>query len=512
MFNNLKKHFGLLLLIAILVGGFAVRLYRFTGPIADWHSWRQADTSAVSRTFVEHGFDVLHPRFEDLSNVPSGLDNPEGYRFVEFPIYNVLQAALRVTFPVLTLEEWGRVVTILSSLGISLFLYLLLRRVVDEKTGIFAAFFYTFIPFSIYYGRTILPDTMMAMTILGGTYFFYLWIEGKTKINPSASLRAGDQNVKPLLKTQKYLIRSTLYFILATLFTAAAMLLKPYALFFTLPMIWLAFDRFGLRFIKKWQLWLFLVLSVLPLALWRVWMAQYPSGIPVSAWLFNGGNIRFKGAYFYWLFADRIARLILGYWGVSLLTAGALVVWGKQYKKTAWLLLSFLLSSLLYMVVIARGNVQHDYYQILIVPSLVIFVALGGKFLFDPPEGVFPPVIGRLALLVLTLFMLFFGWYFIRDYFNINNPAIVVAGQAVSQMTPSNAKIIAPYNGDTSFLYQTDRQGWASFEKPLPELIRMGADYLVLVNPRPEDRNIGKQYRIVSETPDYILFNLRQKP
>ena len=490
MFGKLKKYVPIILLLLFLAGGFIARLYRFSGPIADWHSWRQADTSAVSRNFVEHGFDILHPRFEDLSNVPSGLDNPEGYRFVEFPIYNVMQAGLSIAFPVLTLVEWGRIVTIIASLLISLFLFLLLSDVIDRTTGLFAAFFYTFIPFSIYYGRTILPDTMMAMTILGATYFFYLWTKKDTKS-----------------KKREYS-----YFVLALVFTAAALLLKPYALFFTLPMFWLAWERFGIKLLIKWQLWVFLILSVLPLALWRIWMLQYPAGIPASAWLFNEGNIRFKGAYFYWLFADRMGRLILGYWGVSLLTIGLLISWAKEYRQKLWFLLAFPLSSLVYMVVIARGNVQHDYYQILIIPSLVIFVALGARFLFHPPRELFPAFVGRTALLVLTLFTIFFGWYFVRDYFNINNPAIVTAGQAVAKLTPKNAKVLAEYDGDTSFLYQTDRSGWASFEKPLPQLIQMGADYLVLVNPTPQDLELGKQYRIVSQTSDYILFNLRQKP
>ncbi|HVF69497.1 MAG TPA: hypothetical protein VNA13_02935, partial [Xanthomonadales bacterium] len=96
-------------LILILTGGFLLRLYRLDSPVADWHSWRQADTSAVSRNFVKNGFDILHPRFDDLSNVPSGIDNLEGYRFVEFPIYNIKQAFLFKTFGILTLEEWGRI-------------------------------------------------------------------------------------------------------------------------------------------------------------------------------------------------------------------------------------------------------------------------------------------------------------------------------------------------------------------------------------------------------------------
>src|SRR5581483_12450551 len=95
-----NKNFSFWMLLAILIGAFVVRLYRLNNPIADWHSWRQADTSAVSRNFVKHGYDILHPRYDDLSNVQSGYDNPNGYRFVEFPVYNIAQAGLFQMFHV----------------------------------------------------------------------------------------------------------------------------------------------------------------------------------------------------------------------------------------------------------------------------------------------------------------------------------------------------------------------------------------------------------------------------
>ena len=114
------KRFSPILLVIILFG-FVVRLYRFDNPIADWHSWRQADTSSVSRNFVNERFDLLHPTYHDLSNVPSGIENPKGYRFVEFPIYNMFQAGGFVLFDFLTLEQWGRLVSIFSSLLSGLF-------------------------------------------------------------------------------------------------------------------------------------------------------------------------------------------------------------------------------------------------------------------------------------------------------------------------------------------------------------------------------------------------------
>src|SRR6266550_1265733 len=139
----------LLLLLLILLGGSLVRLYRFNNPIADWHSWRQADTSAVSRNFVEHGFDLLHPRMNNISNVQSGLENPQGYFFAEFPLYNATQAGLFIHFGGLTLEEWGRIVTMLTSVLAGLFLYLIVTHHSNKTLGLLTTFFYLFIPYDI---------------------------------------------------------------------------------------------------------------------------------------------------------------------------------------------------------------------------------------------------------------------------------------------------------------------------------------------------------------------------
>jgi hypothetical protein len=474
-------------LVLILALGFFLRLYRFNNPIADWHSWRQVDTSAVSRDFVNNGFDVLHPTFEDLSNVPSKLENPKGYRFVEFPIYNVFQAGLFKVIGILTLEEWGRMVTIFSSLSSALLIFLILKRHQNELAGLIGAFFFAVLPFSIYYGRTVLPDVSTAASILAGIYFFDLWIGNYSK---------------------EFKIKTLIFLLLTILFTTVAFLLKPFALFFTLPMIYLAFDKFGKKAFINPYLWIFAIISILPLIGWRTWMTQYPEGIPQSTWLLNGGDIRFKGAYFYWVYGERVGKLILGYWGTSLFVMGLIA----KVKIKPLFLYSFIISSLLYLVVIARGNVQHDYYQILIIPTICIFLGLGGEFLLNSVKEFSNKYIGPIIFGVVTVFTLIFSWYYIRDFFNINRPSIIVAGKAVDKLVPKNALVIANYEGDTTFLYQTNRKGWASYEKDLPEMVKMGAGYLVIADPNQSDLNFTKTYKVVAQTPQYLLLDLRQSP
>lgn len=479
----------LALFLLILSLGLVLRLYRFDNPIADWHSWRQSDTSSVSREFLKNGFDILHPRFQDLSPAGSGRENPKGYRFVEFPIYNLLQAGTYSLFGFLTLEEWGRVISIIASLSSGVLIYLIIKRHASFEASFFASAFYILLPYNIYFGRVILPDPMVTASFLAGIFFFDRWLDEK---NFSRSMR------DPASAGQ---------FSIAVLFTALAILLKPFALFFLLPIVLLAYQRFGLSAFKKWQLWLFVILSMIPFIIWRFWISQFPEGIPAYAWLFNDGNIRFKGSFFYWLFADRIGRLILGYWGVALFVLGFL----RKIDKQFLFFLSFIVSSLLYLTVIAKGNINHDYYQILIIPSLCMFVGLGVEFLLKNSGNLFPKITAYSIIFVCSVFMFLFGWYFIRDYFNINNPSIVEAGRAADKILPKDAKVIAPYGGDTALLYQINRDGWAFIRGNEEFMMSLGATHMVVVNPTDSERPRLEKYEILKNAPNYLILNIRIK-
>ena len=483
----MKKKEIILLLIFLLLG-FIFRLYRFSNPIADWFSWRQADTSAVSRNFVKNGFDILHPTYDDISNVQSGFDNPKGYRFVEFPIYNIFQAGLYKSVGVFSLEEWGRLVTIIFSLSGSAALFFLLLRRAKKEIAFFVLFFSLFLPYNIYYGRTILPDTAMVSTFLIGLYFLDIWLD----------------------KFRKKQNKQYWYFlILSLIFIASSFLLKIYTVFYSLTLIALVFSVLKFKMLRRWELWLYSIFALIPLVAWRLYIQHYPEGIPVSAWLFNGNGIRFRPAFFRWIFYERITKLIAGYFGIIPLLLG--IKKTVEEKSEKLFLLSFGFSALLYVTVIATGNVQHEYYQIVIMPVIALYMGFGATYILGFLKRYVANQVALSIVFILIGLSLFFSWQQVKDYFNINNISVVIAGKAVDDLTPKNSKIVAPYNGDTTLLYYTNRKGWPSFEKPLPELVEMGADYLVLVNPQPKDFDIGKIYKISSATPDYILFDLHKK-
>ncbi|MBF8249953.1 MAG: family glycosyltransferase, 4-amino-4-deoxy-L-arabinose transferase [Candidatus Levybacteria bacterium] len=474
------KKIEIFFLALILVGAFAARLYHFSWPVADWHSWRQTDTSAVSRNFVQNGFDFLHPKFEDLSSGVSLIDNPQGYRFVEFPFYNILQAGLFKTFHIFTIEEWGRLVTIFFSLVSIVFLYLLVQKYTSVRVGLFAAFFYAFIPYNIYYGRTILPDSLMLASFLASVYFFSQYLDKQ--------------------KVSKFL-----YYLLGIICLDIAFLIKPYVAFYALPFAYLIYSRYGIKGFVRLDMWLFFLLSILPFGLWRVWMNQYPAGIPRNDWLWNGTKIRFRPAFFQWIFAERISKLILGYWGLIFVIFGLII---KPFKKEGWFFFTFIISSLLYLFTFATGNVQHDYYQMLIIPTLAIFFGKGLDGLLNIENKFINQKIARTISVIGIVFMLIFGWFLIRDYYNIQHPNIILAGQAVNRLTLRDAKIIAPYGGDSTFLYFTNRNGWPVFDRSYRAFKKAGAAYLVFADPSWEDLNNEKLFKPVIIAPTYAIFDM----
>ena len=459
-----------ILLLSIVILTFCLRLYRINYPLADWHSWRQADTSAVSRNFVKYGFNLLYPKDDDLSDVASGRDNPEGLRLVEFPIYNLIQASAFKFFPIFNLEVWGRLISIVFSCLSAWLIYLIAKKYLNEKTALLAAFFYAVLPFNIFYGRVILPEPMMVAASLAMIYF----------------------------------AEQPLFFIF---FAAIAFLLKPFTLIMTIPTAYLVWGKWRFNKSKWLSFLLFCSLALLPFVLWRTWISRYPEGIPQGGWLFNSDGIRLKGAWFYWLFAERLSRIILGYWGLVLLGLGLIV---KVSKKEGLFFHSWLAAILIYLVMVATGNVKHDYYQVMAIPIICIFLAKGSYFLLTAPAQYFQKIICHLLFVICLLFTLAFSWYQVRDFFNINNSVMVEAGRAVDQLVPREAKVIAPYSGDTAFLYQTNRRGWPigiSIEK----MIKMGAEYYVNFNFGPETDWLMATYCVIEKTSKWVIIDLAKK-
>jgi len=481
----MKIRFWIYIFLFVII--FSTRLYKFDNPVADWHSWRQADTAAVARVFEDNGMDIFHPRYYDLSNIQSGKDNPEGFRMVEMPLYQMLGVGLHKIIPYFTIEQALRLVSIFSSFFSAVLIFEIGFLTQSIWIGFMSAFIFSVLPFSVYYGRTILPENTAVCCALFGLYLLLLLAENDSK-----------SGVK---------LRSV--FILgAGISSSLALLIKPTAAFILLPGIFTYFIK--TRGKKGWilNMFIFSTVAIFPFWWWRSWINQFPEGIPVSLWLFNEGNIRFKGAWFYWLFGERIGRLIMGYWGTTFLTYGILI---PAAKKNIWFIRFLALAVIAYFVVFARGNVQHDYYQIVILPMVSIITGHGIISLFNR-KSLSESIFSTIIIVFVGLLGLAFSWYTIRTYYWINHPEIVEAGIAADKLLPKDAKVIAPYNGDTTFLYHIRRFGWPlGFD--IGKKITMGATHYISVADQTTDMEIvdlSTRFELVTRTDKYIIIDLKQ--
>lgn len=473
-----RKYWFTIALVGIFVAAVVLRLYKVTAPIADWHSFRQVDTASVAQIFVAKGIDILHPRYHDLSNIQSGKDNPNGYRMVEVPLYQALAALLVRIVPDLSVDISLRMITIIASSLTAVILASIASTLVGQLAGVSTGFLYAILPYSVFYGRVVLAEPLAVFFAI-----FSIWLMLK-----ATSLK-----------------RNIAVFLFSAIAASISILIKPTAGFLLLPLAGIILSRYGVSIASFVRGIVLAIIAIVPFLWWRNWILQYPEGIPVFLWLLNDGNIRFKGAWFHWLFAERVSKMILGYFGISFVGLGLVL---KLDKKEKWVAPLLLLGSILYLVIFAAGNVRHDYYQILLLPIICLYSGKGIAYLFTNTN------FSRLAVIIVLVvgigFTTAFSWFTLRTFYWINRPEIITAGEEADRLLPKDAKVIAPYNGDTTFLYQTKRQGWPlgfDIEKKLAQ----GATHYVTVSPTDADwetKTLAEAYTVLVRNDSFAIIDL----
>lgn len=471
------------ILAFIIIIAFILRLYNIATPLADLHSWRQADTAAVSRNYIRDGIDLLHPRYDDLSGRESGRENPQGYRMVEFPIYNAIIAFLYKLIPSsLPLEAYGRLVSIFSSLVIIAILYFLLQKESGRLSAVAAALTYAVYPFFIFFSRVILPETT-ALAFLFISIFLLYHFKSK-KIST---------------------IKESLFFAGSASAFALSILIKPTTIFYLLVPVYFFWQKYGFKFIQNKKLYLYFFISVMPFALWRFYIRSFPEGIPVNDWLITSvntyqglKNIFFRPAFFRWIFFERINNLILGGFLSVFLILGVIRKYSRFYYPV------FLLSTLIYLFTFQGGNVQHEYYQTIILPSIAMFIGLGVDFIFQLKKSFLHPFFLSLIVISLFLFSFYFSFYKVRDYYNYPQDLPQIA-KIIKTLTQKEDKIVTDTTGDTTLLYLSDRKGAPSLYKDPQTLKKLGYKYLIIFN-KVYAQELKQIFEVVFENDKFVMF------
>ncbi len=484
-----KQNFQLydvLLLSSILLLAFIFRLYKINAPLADLHSWRQADTAAVARNFVRDGIDLFHPRYDDLSGRESGRENPQGYRMVEFPLYNSLFAYAYKFLPIIPLEVYGRLTSIFFSLIIIGIIYFLLFKEVGRIAAITGSLVYSIFPFFVFFSRVILPETTAVAFAFLSLLFLYLYSRKKS-----------------------FQLREIIYLVLSAIFFSIALLIKPTTIFYSICFITLFIKKYGLKTLRKIDIYLCFGIAIIPLILWRLYIKNFPEGVPVSDWLVTSVNtyeglktIFLRPAFFRWIFFERLNNMIFGgYFSIFFLL-------GILRKNTKFFFHSLLISALLYLFTFEGGNVQHVYYQTIILPTIAIFVGLGADFLWSQKRNLIQPYFATFIIIIIFIFSFFFSYYTVKEFYNVPHDIVTIA-KIIKTVTRPEDKIITDRTGDTTLLYLADRKGWPTYPGNLDTLKAKGYRFFITANKEfILEIKTKKIYNPIFENDQFSIFSL----
>jgi len=474
------------ILLSLIVLQLLLTSYHITSPFLDYHAWRQADTAAIARNFYHNGFNILYPQIDWGGAGP-------GYVETEFQLVPFLTAVLYQLFGVH--EYVARLVAISFSVLSIYLIYKLSHKYFTRNVAIFSALFFIISPLNIYTSRAFQPESAMIFFSLGSLYFFDAWIEKE---------RWGA-------------------FALASFCTTAAFLVKIPTIFLGLPLLWLAYSKYRWHLFKEWKLYLFAALALIPPILWyyhaHLLFLQYGNTFGIwtltdtEGWNAKWGSLEiWSSPAFYNNYLLRLSGIVLTPIGFTLFILG---VFQKVKSRREYVFHFWLLSILIYFIVLARGNWIHDYYQLPLVPVAAIFMGKALAMLLGVKQE---RKIGVFALLAVTLLMSVS--IFLPPLYKIDD-AQHEAGPAIDKLTPKGALIIAGDGYAPTLLYYANRKGWLiAPEEWTPHKIEtlkeQGANYFVtsrVAYLKNDVKNkqfydyMSEKFPVVEGT-NYIIFNL----
>jgi hypothetical protein len=426
--SRLRGDYWLWLIILLALG---LRTYHLDYPPWDYHNWRQTQTLMVARDFNRHGFKVLHPQVQWVSNLQLGKPS---YFSGEFSIEAVLTALLYKLFG--ESDTLPRIVVITFSLFGIIFLYELLALLEGRTAARLGAFVYALLPFHIFFGRVFMPDVPALSLALGGLLFLSRWTVHRK--------------------------RATLLF--AAVITALAVLQKLTVMFVGLPMLYLFWRIKGRQLFARSELYWFVALVAIPSVAWYVHanaMSRQSGFAFVQPGLF-GRHLKswLEGAFIHRtltpLWSEALSPLGLGLSLVGFFwPAGGPAFWTFRLWSAASGMLLFLIPDLL--------SANYYYYSLLLPAA----AALSGLVLARFVSG---PVTRTLLGLILTVFTIGAIRTAIPLYQDDRAPRDL--GVLLNHLAHSEDLIAAESGGSPNLLYFADRRGWNVEQQYEIDLVR----------------------------------------
>jgi hypothetical protein len=409
----------------LLLFGFFARAAAYRSPLLDHHAWRQADTAAIARNFYRERFNILYPQIDWRGGQAAGYVETG----LELPAFVVAAVSTVVGFH----TETGRLLSSIAFLASCWLVWSFVGRRYGEGWGLVGAFFYAFgFPLVMFIEHAFMNEAALLCLSLA-----------------------------TLVAAQRYLDRPSAGRLVALVAAPALLgtIKLPYLVIWA-PLVGLFVERFGSGAWKRWELWLVAGVCLASAAAWYTHAHALGQATGLSFGLLDktfDANVVFS-----WGFVKKIGvRLLkdhLGPLGLAATVAGTWFAW----RRRRWCELFGVVGFIAYLLLVARGNMAHDYYQLPLMPIAPAVIVLGlsesaSRWLAGAARGRREAVLAALlAVAALSTFVRLSSSHSWLDY-GAEDVVLCNAAAAIGQ--PDDRAVIVGET-DPKLLFCSDRKGW----------------------------------------------------
>ncbi|MPY86355.1 MAG: phospholipid carrier-dependent glycosyltransferase [Luteitalea sp.] len=454
-------------LILILAFGAALRLLYVTAPFGEAHHFRQLYNADIARAFAEESLNIFYPMVN--------WGGPARYVATEFPLSQFLVGLLYVAFG--ENEIYGRVVSIVFSLGTVAAVYALGRYWFGASVGRGAAFLLAISPSQVFFGRTFLSDVPMVCFSVMALLWFTVYVDTARR----SALIAGAISL------------------------AVAGMVKLPAVLVLAPIFYLAWEQRRGQWLRDRRLLVATAIALIAIGAWYVHgyfifkqtgltvplyaaSAVYPSPLADTLLPFESVShwptvALLVDPAFYADMLNRVWDLHLTPLGVAGAALGFLLTWRSPRRRIVDV---WMLAGVLFFFATANGQSRHEYYQLPLLPPATLYFGLAAAPLFDKDwlgsRG--PRVLMWTAAAVLLAALAAHSFHhsqIIPRYFRPDPlpPREIQAGNMIAEVTDPQDLFLTvefPSGGNQSpiLLYRAHRIGWSlDLDAITPEAIQL---------------------------------------
>ncbi|MGM5482428.1 MAG: ArnT family glycosyltransferase [Nanobdellota archaeon] len=396
---------------------------------------KEAHTLMEARHFYLEG-DLLQNRRDYMVSV----ENPEGAHSDNFPLYAWIIALLWKLTGVSVM--WARIFTILLSLGIVFFTYLIAKELFEkEDLALLSAFVTSTLPIFVFFGRTVFYDVPALFFAVMAIYFFLIW---KKDFN---------RNYLLVFVISISLAALTKLVYLVYLFPIASVF--PYRKVFSKNFMKKRYTQYIIGLILPATYFLYGFLSNNSRATGFISRMLRPEQIEKVT------SLSFWGRIFSFAVTDNFT--VIGFWIIIL----GLIISLFLFKNEANRMLAVWVFSIIpYAFIIGWMLEGHNYYQFPFIPVAGILIGYALIFVFNTALSFFSIGIRLKNILKISIILLFLVIFMlpgfsesIKRQFDTQFFGLEVAGKYLNENSLPSEKVFGSGHQDTGFYWHAHRSG-----------------------------------------------------